>query len=98
MVKPNTIGANGQRFDRTPEGIAMAMSSYGGKGALYDENAFMRRGVDFTSIYYPLQKLIRTLMKLYWIWSVYRKMQLALIHFLILVIVLVLLLVILQKQ
>ena len=46
MVKPNVKGFKGQRFDRTPEGIAAAMSSYGGKGALYDEDPFMRRSMD----------------------------------------------------
>lgn len=45
MIKPNVKGANGQRFDRTPEGIAEAMSSYGGKGALYNEDAFVRRDI-----------------------------------------------------
>ena len=61
MVKPNTIGANGQRFDRTPEGIAMAMSSYGGKGALYDENAFMRRGVDLQAFIIAASKTYQNL-------------------------------------
>ena len=46
MVKPNVRGAKGQRFDRTPEGIAAAISSYGGKNALYDEDPFMRRDMD----------------------------------------------------
>lgn len=61
MVKPNTIGANGQRFDRTPEGIAMAMSSYGGKGALYDENAFMRRDIDLQSFIIAASKTYQSL-------------------------------------
>ncbi|MBQ4163849.1 MAG: hypothetical protein IJD87_02090, partial [Turicibacter sp.] len=46
MVKPNVKGAKGQRFDRTPEGIASAMASYGGKNALYDEDPFMRKDMD----------------------------------------------------
>lgn len=46
MVKPNVKGAKGQRFDRTPDGIAAAMASYGGKNALYDEDPFMRRDMD----------------------------------------------------
>ena len=46
MVKPNVRGFNGQRFDRTADGIAAAISSYGGKNALYDEAPFMRRDMD----------------------------------------------------
>ena len=46
MVKPNVKGAHGQRFDRTPDGIAAAMSSFGGKNALYDENPFMTKTMD----------------------------------------------------
>lgn len=46
MVKPNVRGANGQRFDRNADGIAAAISSYGGKNALYDEDPFMRRDMD----------------------------------------------------
>lgn len=46
MVKPNVRGANGQRFDRTPDGIAAAMATFGGKNALYNEDPFMRRSMD----------------------------------------------------
>ena len=46
LVKPNVRGSKGQRFDNTPEGIAAAISSYGGKNALYDEDPFMRSTMD----------------------------------------------------
>ena len=46
LVKPNVRGYKGQRFDNTPEGIAAAISSYGGKNALYNENAFLNSTMD----------------------------------------------------
>lgn len=46
MVKPFVRGINGQKFDRTPDGIAEAMASYGGKNALYNQNPFMRKDMD----------------------------------------------------
>jgi hypothetical protein len=61
MVKPNVIGANGQRFDRTPEGIAEAMSTYGGKGALYDQNAFIRKSIDLQSFIIAASKTYESL-------------------------------------
>lgn len=61
MVKPNVKGANGQRFDRTPEGISEAMSTYGGKGALYDQNAFIRRSIDLQSFIIAASKTYKSL-------------------------------------
>lgn len=46
LVKPFVRGIDGQTFDRTPDGIAEAMASYGGKNALYNQNPFMRKDMD----------------------------------------------------
>ena len=46
LVKPFVKGFGGQKFDRTPEGIAEAMASYGGKNALYDQDPFIRKDMD----------------------------------------------------
>ena len=46
LVKPFVKGIDGQKFDRTPDGVAAAMASYGGKNALYNQDPFIRKDMD----------------------------------------------------
>lgn len=46
MVKPNVRGYKGQRFEYDLDGISAAISSFGSKNALYDEDPFMRKNMD----------------------------------------------------